>query len=47
LFCETENQINDWIQLALPFSVAKLDYYNIGKESSKLPGAVLLKYDIK
>lgn len=46
LFCETRKEINDWIQLVLPFEIVRTDYYNSGKTIPKKQGAIIFDYTI-
>lgn len=46
LFCETNKEVNDWIESELPFEIINRDYYNTGKTLPKQQGYLLLNYNI-
>lgn len=46
LFCETNKELNDWLQFVLPFEVIKTDYYETGRMIPDNQGILVLKYDI-
>jgi len=46
LFCETNKEVNDWLEYELPFEVISRDYYNTGKSLPKQQGYLLLDYNI-
>lgn len=47
LFCETNKEVNDWLEYELPFEVITRDYYNTGKTIPKQQGHLLFDYNIK
>lgn len=46
LFCETNKEINDWLEYELPFEIINRDYYGTGKALPKQQGHLLLDYNI-
>lgn len=47
LFCETQKEVNDWLEYVLPFEVISRDYYNTGKALPKQQGYLLMDYNIE
>jgi lipopolysaccharide transport system ATP-binding protein len=46
IFSEINNNISDWLQNVLPFSIVEKDYYNTGKLLPTGQGNILLNYSI-
>jgi len=46
IFCEINNEIADWLNEVLPFTIAEKDYYNSGKVVPSNQGSILLDYKI-
>jgi lipopolysaccharide transport system ATP-binding protein len=46
LYCETDKEVNDWLEFQLPFEVITRDYYNTGKTLPVKQGNLLFNYNI-
>lgn len=46
LYCETNSEVNDWLEFVLPFVVIDRDYYNTGKSLPKQQGYLLMDFKI-
>ncbi len=47
IFCLVNEEVSDWLEAVLPFSVIETDYYNSGKIIPKNQGGLLFNYTIK
>jgi lipopolysaccharide transport system ATP-binding protein len=47
IFCVVNEELSDWLEGVLPFSVIETDYYNSGKIIPKNQGGLLFNYTIK
>lgn len=47
LYCETNKEVNDWLEYVLPFEVVTRDYYKTGKALPKQQGNLLFNYKIE
>ena len=46
IYCEVNNEIADWLNEVLPFTVAEKDYYHSGKVIPSNQGSILLDFKI-
>lgn len=47
VFCEINNEVADWLEGVMNFTVIEKDYYNTGKLTPKNQGNILLNYKVK
>jgi lipopolysaccharide transport system ATP-binding protein len=47
IFCEINNEVADWLEGVMNFTVIEKDYYNTGKLIPKNQGNILLNYKVK
>ena len=47
IFCEINNEVADWLEGVMNFTVIEKDYYNTGKLTPKNQGNILLNYKVK
>jgi lipopolysaccharide transport system ATP-binding protein len=47
LYCEINNEVADWLNDVLPFTVIEKDYYGTGKLTIEHQGNILLNYSIE